>query len=536
MDNQAFVNRLKVIRSFNELNPCYVNKQLYRLVTSRPALIAGYETIKSNKGATTLLEDGISLDGFEEDRFNQLIKSLRDESWQPRPAKRVMIPKAGKSSLRPLGIQGPEENIVQSSLLIVLEKVYEPIFSQFSYGFRPNLNAHHALKDISLKYDNVPFAIEGDIKGMYDKVNHHTLMKLIKKKVDDSRLESLIWKLLRAGYMLEGEKHDTYVGTPQGSIVSPLLANIYLHELDVFMESLITIPQKRKHITTPQAKITRNEICNLLKLINNLPEGAERDKEIKRLKQLRIRSIYERTYSDAYMKVYYHRYAGDFIVGIAASKKYVEEVKEKIKIFLANLNLELSEDKTKISNLKKERALFLGYDIYLRTSKKVKKVHIKGKAPILKGTRATFVSMEIPMKRVITKLQIKSFCNNFGFPTPKRMWSVLSEHEIVNLYNRTLLGILNYFSGVSCRRHLRRIFYILKYSCAMTIAAKQRSSINKVFNRYGYKPMTVKYGIEGEKSIKFKEPNLFKESDAKWQVNKKPVDPFKTIDFKLTIV
>lgn len=192
MDKEAFLNRLRVIRKLNTENPLYMNKDLYRLVISENALITGYETIKSNKGATTPSSDSESLDGFGEKRFGALISSLRDESWKPRPARRVMIPKPGKKKKRPLGVQGPEEKIVQAALQLVLEAVYEPIFSPDSFGFRPNRGAHDALKNLEQRYDNLPFAIEGDITGMYDNVNHPILVDLISKKVADSRLLSLI--------------------------------------------------------------------------------------------------------------------------------------------------------------------------------------------------------------------------------------------------------------------------------------------------------------------------------------------------------
>ena len=543
MDNEAFVRRLKVIRKLNQTNKDYVNNQLYKLVMSRPALIAGYEGIKSNKGATTPSSDEQSLDGFGEARLVKLMDALKNESWQPRPARREMIPKPGKTTLRPLGIQGPEEKIVQSALLIVLENVYEPIFSEFSYGFRPNRNTHHALSDIATKYDGVPFAIEGDIKGMYDNVNHHILIDLISKKISDSRLIALIWKLLRSGYMLEGKYFDSinyvdefkysFVGTPQGSIVSPLLANIYLHELDIFMHSLVVSPEKRTKIRTPAAKEIRTQINQLARQVDKSPEGKGKELLVKSLKELKLRSISICSYIDPEHRIYYHRYADDFIIGIAAGKDFVEDVKKKVGEKLASIGLELSQEKTKVTSLKEDKALFLGYYVSLSTSKKVLKMHPKGKTPFLKGTTGSFVKLQAPMDRLIQKLKTKSFCNSDGFPTPKRLWSVLPDHEIVNMYNLTLSGLFNYYSGSSYRNRLRRLLYILKFSCAMTMASKHRSSVSKILSKHG-NPMVVVYGDKGEKMMRFRQPETFKEKDIKWQLGKPPVDPFSPLGFKLT--
>ena len=236
MDSKAFVNRLRTIKQVNKHNPRLLNKDLYRLVISEPALIAGYELIKSHKRfATPATElegrDGRALrdnycaernHGFGPVRLGKLVSSLLSESWKPKPARRLNTPKAFTFASHEKRIQTLEEEIVQSSLKIVLEAVYEPIFTPFSYGFRPNLGAHDALKNISMKYENASFAIEGSIKGVYDNVNHHNLVSLLSHKVKDERLLSLIWKLLKAGYMGFSHPYSSEIGTPQNPILSPL--------------------------------------------------------------------------------------------------------------------------------------------------------------------------------------------------------------------------------------------------------------------------------------------------------------------------
>lgn len=536
MDSRAFVNRLKTIRELNGRDYNFLNKDLYRLVISEPALVAGYELIKSNKGATTPATELEPRDGFGPVRLGKLISSLRTESWKPKPARRVMIPKPGKSTKRPLSIQGPEDKIVQSALKIVLEAVYEPIFSTFSYGFRPNLGAHDALKNISTKYDNVSFAIEGDIKPIYDNVNHHTLVSLISRKVKDERLISLIWKYLKAGYMEENMFYSSEIGTPQGSIISPLLANIYLHELDMYMLKVIDgykLKKNPKRVRTPIAKDIKNKRKKFIRKLNKLEKEDERDLALKEDKRLTMQNIQCRTYCDCLTRIYYHRYADDFIIGVAGSMETVEEVKELVRIKLESLSLGLSVCTTKVTNLKKEKARFLGYDIYIGTRKRIKKVHVKGKTPFLRKDTRWSVYLEAPMGNIISKLFVKSFCTRDGFPTPKKIWTVMPDHLIVDAYNVSLGGILQYYSGVCHRHMLGRLKYIFRFSCAMTLATKHRSSVRKILKKHG-KDMAIVYGASGEKVMRFKGFNVFKEKDITWHLGKELPDPFKTIHTRLT--
>lgn len=121
---------------------------------------------------------------------------------------------------------------------MVLEAVYEPIFLPVSHGFRPKRSCHTALKSLKREFNGVRWFVEGDIKGCFDNIDHDVLVGLIHNKIKDARLMKLIYKFLKAGYLEDWKYHKTYSGTPQGGIISPLLANIYLHELDKFVMKL----------------------------------------------------------------------------------------------------------------------------------------------------------------------------------------------------------------------------------------------------------------------------------------------------------
>lgn len=517
MSTKTYVDRLNRIRLLNTEDPDFVITDVYRLLLKEQSLISGYERIKSNKASVTPAIGGDTLDDFGRERLDRLRTRLADESWQPRPARRVDIPKPGKLEKGPLGVQGPEEKIVQASMLSILEAIYEPIFSNNSYGFRPGRNAHDALKAIYERYDGVSYIVEGDIKGMYDHVNHKVLISLLEKKIRDARFIRLVWKMLRAGYM---DTDDTILkpilGRPQGSIVSPILANVYLHELDKFMEGKCSgrVLGRTKPKTPVYHKINY-KIRTLSNLVDQMEPGTERDEKLKELRATKMKGLETRIYRDPAPRVYYSRYADDFIIGIAGPQDLALSLRDQVKHFLSHqLGLTLNLEKTKITNPKVSKAIFLGYEIFIDSREKMRYVHSKGHTPFLRKTTGRFIKLGAPIESIVKGLQTKGFCDGNGHPTPKRIWITQEDHRIVDLYRATINGIFNYYKGCHYQHRLGRIWYILQFSCAMTLASKHRSSISKVFKKHGSK-ITVRHGKAGEKSISLFKP-LFREESRKW--------------------
>lgn len=529
MSKSIFVNRLNKIRELNGRNSDFVNKNLYQLLCKEESLVAGYELIKSNKGATTVGSDNLSLDGFSLERLKKLQDKLRNESWRPSPARRIYIPKPGKVEKRPLGIQGPEEKVVQSVLTRILEAIYEPIFSPYSYGFRPSRGVHDALKKIEENYDGICFAIEGDIKGMYDNVNHHQLILLLKKKIEDDRLIRLVWKLLRAGYMEEGKKVNSILGTPQGSIVSPCLANIYLHELDIFMQTVCEQATKRSaNIRTPVYKEIVKKRLQVSKLLNREDlDLTSRDKYSRILKDLKKSSLKTRPYCNPSDRIIYTRYADDFMVGIAGSEILAEEIKEKIKLCLENLKLILSQEKTKVTNIRQEPAYFLGHQVGINTSVKIKRIHVKGRTPFTRRVTGKMVNITAPIKKIVSRLHLKGFCDRKGYPKHKLSWITQEDNQIITLFNYTSRGLFQFYSGVKKKRAMSRIKYILKFSCAMTIAAKHSCSLAKIFTKHG-RNLKVHYGVKGEKEVSLFDASLKKQQKC-WYTGRELPDPYRHI-------
>ena len=182
----------------------------------------------------------MTLDGMSEERINRIITSLKDHSYQPNPARRVLIPKKNSTKKRPLGIPSTDDKLVQEIIRMILEAIYEPGFSKRSHGFRPKRSCHTALSEIQKTFTGVKWIVEGDIKACFDCFDHHVLIDILRRRIHDEQFIGLMWKFLKAGYMEQWTYHTTYSGTPQGSGMSPLLANIYLSELDNYVEQYKT--------------------------------------------------------------------------------------------------------------------------------------------------------------------------------------------------------------------------------------------------------------------------------------------------------
>ena len=178
--------------------------------------------------------DGKTIDAMSLERVDRLIAALKDESYQPKPSRRTYIPKKN-GKLRPLGIPSIDDKLVQEVVRMLLESIYENSFEDTSHGFRPNKSCHTALRMIQNRFTRCKWFVEGDIKGFFDNIDHNVMIGILRKRIKDERFLRLIRKFLNAGYMEDNQVHQSYSGTPQGGIISPILANIYLDQFDKYM-------------------------------------------------------------------------------------------------------------------------------------------------------------------------------------------------------------------------------------------------------------------------------------------------------------
>jgi group II intron reverse transcriptase/maturase len=492
--------RLESLRKRNDANSKAVNKDLYRLLCNPELLTLAYNLIKSKPGNETPGTDGQTLDGMSQKLIDSIVTELRNQSFQFKPVRRVFIPKQKKGSYRPLGIPSPRDKVVQKAMLIIMECIYEPVFSDHSHGFRPGRSCHSALREVRATWSGVKWIIEGDIQGCYDNVNHHTLMTILRRKIQDERFLQLIWKLLRAGTEVEGRLERSKLGTPQGGILSPLLANIYLNELDTFLEgvsasvSAKSAPTRREN---PEYRKVRGKIYRLRKKrtrfgILRRKVSAQRVVELRRLQSLQRRIPSKDPFDPKYKKVVFLRYADDWIVGIIGSKREARAIKETIEGFLQeHLQLQLSPDKTKISLGSSRTVQFLGYELQMGGISR----YASGAEVRNRRSTGWQPRLFVPMDKVVRKLSDLNFCTYDGRGIKKKGWIVYPDDIIVAKYNYIIRGLRNYYAPAdNFGTSMNRIEYILKYSCAHTLAAKHRTRISKQLRRFkeGKLPLDVR--------------------------------------------
>ena len=233
--------KLARIAKVAEDKPKEVFTSLYHHL-NKEILLQGYNELSGNKASGI---DEVTKASYEknlENNITSLVKKLKNHSYKPQAVRRVYIPKSDGEQLRPLGIPAFEDKVVQMGLNRILQSIYETDFLDVSYGFRPNKSCHDALKRLNhvIEKGKISYVVDADIKGFFNNVDHGWLMEFIGHRIADPNIKRLIKKYLKAGIMENGEWEPTSTGTPQGSVISPLLANVYLHYvLDLWFEKLV---------------------------------------------------------------------------------------------------------------------------------------------------------------------------------------------------------------------------------------------------------------------------------------------------------
>jgi len=478
------LTRLEVIRKLNARRE-WINHGLYKLLLDKDMYVLAYERMKSKPGNMTPGTDGDTLDGFSMAQIEELIEEMGNESYQCKPVRTAYIPKSN-GKLRKLGIPSTRDKLVQEVVTLILEAVYDspegPYFLECSYGFRSSKSCHGALREVQRKWSGVSWFLEGDIKSCFDDISHEILVKLIKGKITDQRFINLIWKILKAGYQdLDGTRRDSLAGTPQGGIVSPILANIYLHELDVYVQQLQGELEKGK----ARRKNPKYHAISMQRV--RMAQNGKADTEEYRTLGQHMRSLPSLdTHDPEFVRIKYVRYADDWLIGVTGSKELAEEIKERIRTFLIqNLALTLSEEKTRVTNAKLEEAEFLGYRIRKGRGQDQKvKTSTNGSGKSFKRRSTGMeVVLKAPINEVLKRLHQRGFCDGTGRPAHKAGWTTLDVDQIVNLYSSVNRGIQHYYRPTDNFPELWRVQYILKYSLAKTLALKLKKPVTSIMKQ-----------------------------------------------------
>ena len=496
----------RVLNSLNEhsKDSSYKFERLYRLLFNEELFYVAYQKIASNGGSTTKGSDGRSIDGMSLARIETLIASLKDESYQPHPSRRVHIPKKNGKT-RPLGIPAFEDKLVQEVVRMILEAIYEGHFETTSHGFRPKRSCHTALLHIQKTFSGAKWFIEGDIKGFFDNIDHDVLVGILRERISDDRFIRLIRKFLKAGYVEDWTFHNTYSGTPQGGIVSPILANIYLDKLDKYVKEYIQHFDKgTKRRPGKESNNLANERKRTVRKLKKVKDGTEKAALVARLKAIeQERAAFPNgdEMDESYRRLKYIRYADDFILGVIGSKEEAQRIKEDIKSFLsASLALELSEEKTLITHTGKS-AKFLGYEITV-TRNNHQRRDVQGR---LRRTYGKRVRLNVSMATLRDKL-LEYGAMEIKLRNGKEVWKPKcrsglifnDDLEILDRYNRETVGFCNYYLIANNCVVLHNFRYIMEYSMYKTFAGKYRSTVRKINKKYRYnKLFTVKYEQKG---------------------------------------
>ncbi len=478
----------------HSLDPSYQYYRLYRNLFREDLFHLAYQRIYAKPGNMTPGTDEKTIDGTSLNRIRNLIHTLRTETYQPQPSRRIYIPKANGKT-RPLGIPSFNDKLVQQVVRMLLEAIFEPQFEASSHGFRPGKSCHTALKQVQNRFTGIKWFIEGDIEAFFDNIDHKVLINMLGLRIKDERFLRLISKFLKAGYIHNQTFRPTYSGTPQGRIISPLLANIYLDKFDKHLKEYDQRFQtgKRRVVNPAYNRLSMERIYLSRKLKENP------DNHLKETWQERIKTI-ERTkitlpYTDGmdcgYKRMKYVRYADDFLIGVIGSKDDSLRIKEDLACFLAEkLKLKLSPDKTLITHAQKP-AKFLGYHIHVRKCKDPKRSKATGALRRAYNGKVVLTMPTATVRKRLLDYRAMKLVKRNGTekwkPTGRGKLLHNDDLEILNNYNAEVRGFANYYSIANNASSLHSFRYIMEYSMYKTFGRKYRCSIGKVRAKYRYK-------------------------------------------------
>ena len=518
--NSKALQTLKKLFELNQSNPNRINDNLIKLVADVELLQSAYNKLKSNKGSMTKGTDDSTPDAVTNQDLMKLSENLKNGTFKWSAIRKEMIPKPGKKEKRPLGIPNFNDRLVQENIRIILQSIYEPLFQieETNHGFRPKRSTETAMIQLQRTSKEMNWALEGDIKGAYPSVIHDKLIKILEEKISDRKFLKLIREGLRHNIVFEGKTEKNLLGTPQGGIASPILFNIYMRQFDLYINKLIieylkiNVTEKRTAnvVLTKTARRLKSRIEKAKKRIEKFKmisrplmleekQKIRKDAEIMRKNKSELLRTRPGRDCKRFIRFTYIRYADDWILLTNAKRDIVLKIKEKCSEWLMEeLGFQLDHDKTRITNLDKEKAKFVGFTIFRKKKRIVRKT---SKKRIIFRQRSTVeLTLGIDHDRVRNRLVAGKIMNEKLKPRSNTLYRLMKPIYIVKKYRQRLKGLVDYYYPIlSYPTELSLYYYAYKFSCLKTLARRMNKSIKKI---------TMTYGEEIKMEIEIKEFTL----------------------------
>ncbi|MGZ6833559.1 MAG: reverse transcriptase domain-containing protein [Mycobacteriaceae bacterium] len=439
--------------------PC---DELYRQMFNPQMYLLAYGRIYANDGAMTPGATQETVDGMSLRKIERVIDAMRHERYRFSPARRVRIPKKDGRT-RPLGLPTWSDKLVGEVARLLLEAYFEPVFSDRSHGFRPGRGCHTALREVANTWTGTTWFIEGDIADCFGSLDHQVMLSTLAERIHDNRFLRLLRNMLTAGYLEDWIWGATLSGAPQGGVASPILSNIYLHKLDVFVEKTLIPEYTRGKVRARNPDYRR---------VEQAVARARRCGDRSQLRDLRRRqhSLPSRDPGDpGYRRLRYVRYADDTLLGFAGPKAEAEEIKQRLAAFLRDdLKLELSAHKTLITHARTGAARFLGYEITVQHDDR----------QLTHGRRAVNGAIKLRVPSTVIKAKCAPYLTG-GKPACRHQMINEADYTIVASFGIRYRGVVQYYLLAGDVHRLHRLRWAMEVSMLKTLAAKHHSSLAK---------------------------------------------------------